>query len=79
MGSRSEAWERVRGLEDVLALLASVEDRRRVIRVHAWREGDWGQVYVEATAMAGELARLKGLLAARWEELFGEAGEVDGG
>jgi len=70
--SRSQEWERVRSLEDVLALLASVEDRRRVIRAHAWREGDWEAVYAEATAMREELGRLKRVLSERWEELFCE-------
>jgi len=42
--------------------------------------GDWVMVVgLGVIVMAGELARLKGLLAARWEELFGEAGEADGG
>ena len=68
--SRCQGWERVRTLEDVLALLSQVDDRRRVIRAQAWNEGDWGTVYAEATAMREELAQLKALLSGRWKELF---------
>ncbi len=71
--SRSSVWLRVRRLEDVLAALAAVDDRRRVIRVQAWNEGDWGTVFAEATAMKEDLADLKALLACRWQELFDDA------
>lgn len=71
--SRGPEWERVRGLEDALALLSNVEDRRRVIRVQAWHQADWGRVFVEATRMKKDVARLKELLSSRWEELFGVA------
>jgi len=71
--SRSEVWARVRDLEDVLALLAWVDDRRRVIRIQAWREGNWEAVYAEATAMQQDLQELRTLLAARWDKLFARA------
>jgi hypothetical protein len=71
--SQSEAWRRVRALEDVLALLAEVDDQRRVIRIQAWHEGSWERVYLEATAMRATLARMREILAARWEELIGDA------
>jgi len=59
-------------LEDAGAILEAIDERRRVIREHAWRQsGNWEQVYVEATRMRGEIERLKELLSARWEELFG--------
>lgn len=60
-------------MENVLALLAGVDDRRRIIRVQAWNEGDWATVYAEATAMKEDLAALRESLSARWAELYEEA------
>jgi hypothetical protein len=70
MPSRSQEWKRVRTLEDAQALLDRVDERRRVIRRHAWHEASFDAIYQEATAMTGDLARLKDLLTARWHELF---------
>jgi hypothetical protein len=72
--SRGPEWERVRGLEDAIAILEAVDGRRRVIREHAWHQsGNWGQVYAEATRMKKDIERLKELLVSRWEELFERA------
>jgi hypothetical protein len=71
--SHTEAWDRVRSLENVQALLASVDARRRLIRTHAWREGSWDVVFAEATAMRDELAALRQQFSEFWEQLVGEA------
>ena len=71
--SRDEKWERVRGLENLLALLDGVDERRRVIREQAWHEGSFDAIFEEATAMRDDLARLKAQLSERWETLMGEA------
>ena len=73
MNSRSKGWDNVRTIEDLLALLASIDDRRRVIRIHAWREGSWDAVYQESTAMRHELAQLKTELSAAWNILHATA------
>jgi len=57
----------VQELEDVLALLSEADDRRVVIRRQAWHEGDWHQVYVEATRQGHLLAQLKAILVGRWQ------------
>ena len=71
--SRSNAWNRVRDLEDVQALLERVDERRRVIRVQAWNEGSYDAIYEEATRMKEDLAQLKQALAVRWEVLVNQA------
>jgi len=72
-GPRSEAWQKVRELEDLLALLAQVDGRRRVIRVQAWSQGSFDAIYSEATLMRGDLGRVKECLSALWERWVGEA------
>jgi hypothetical protein len=71
--SRDDAWDRVRSLETLLALLSCIEDRRRVIRTHAWREGSWQQVFEEATAMEDDLKSFRDMLSERWHELMDDA------
>jgi hypothetical protein len=71
--SRDEKWERVRGLENLLALLDGIDERRRVIREQAWHEGSFDAIFEEATAMRDDLARLKAQLSERWETLMEEA------
>jgi hypothetical protein len=70
--SRSEEWDRVRKLEDALALLCQATERLRIIRVQAWNQGDWARVYAEATGAQQNLSNLKKLLSDRWGELFAE-------
>lgn len=71
--SRGRAWERVREVEELMAFLACVDERRGVVRVHAWREGDWGAVFEEVSAMRGELEELRAGLSQLWGELMDEA------
>ncbi len=71
--SRDNAWDRVRSLETLLALLNGIEDRRRVIRVQAWREGSWQQVFEEVTKMESELRLFRETLSERWHELMDDA------
>lgn len=77
MASRSKHWESVRTLEDALALLAQIDDRRKVVREQLWREGDLQTAFAEITAMKPELARLKATLSSRWHELFEIARQED--
>jgi len=53
-------------VEDALALLVDIEDRRRVIRVQAWNRGDFGQIFAEATGMKDEVEALKRKLVVLW-------------
>jgi hypothetical protein len=71
--SRSDAWDRVRSVEALLALVAQVEQHRVVIRRHAWREGSWHQVFVEATQQGRAVAKLQACISERWHELMDEA------
>ena len=68
--SRDDAWERVRSLEELLALVAQVEGHRVVIRRQAWHEGSWHQVFIEATAQGRALAKLQACISERWHELM---------
>lgn len=77
MPSRDENWNRVRTVEDALAILNKIEQRRRIIRYQLWKEGDLATAYVEATKMQGDLSKLKETLSERWEELFRQAREKD--
>lgn len=69
--SRSEAWEAVRSLEDIMALVARVDERREVIRQQAW--GRMDAIYTEAAAMRVDLARLREALATCWERVVERA------
>lgn len=71
--SRDKAWDRVRSVEELLVLVGQVEQRRRVIRRQAWREGSWEQVFIEATEQGKALARLRAVISERWHELMDDA------
>ena len=73
--SRCEAWDRVRSVEELLALLSVAAGRCQVIRVQAWHEGSWATVFAEATAMREELGELRGEMAAVWARLHAAARE----
>jgi len=68
--SKTPAWHAVHTLEDLLALVNQIDERRRVIRVQSWHEGSWRSVYVEATAMKNELAQLQDLLRDTWADVY---------
>jgi hypothetical protein len=70
--SNSPIWQRVRYLEDLLAILARIEDRRQVIREESWNEADWARVYFEASKMGDDVEALKVALRERWAEAMGE-------
>jgi len=70
--SRGPAWQRIRDLEDALALLEEIDDHRRVARVQLWRQGDLVTAYAEVTAIGRPLAALKRTLSERWHELMSE-------
>lgn len=71
--SNCTAWQNVRNVEDLLALVNQVDERRRVIRKQAWHEGSWRAVFEEATAMRAELNTLHDLLADAWGVLYAVA------
>lgn len=73
--ARSKDWERLRTLEDIMALLQDVDEERVRIKRAAWAAGH-GEVYQAAERQAAELERLKARLSERWYQLFGELGEV---
>jgi len=64
----------VRALEDLLALVARIDDRRRVIYAHAWREGSWDAVFDEVVAMEAELDALRAALGTVWARVYEIAG-----
>ena len=72
--SRSEAWADLRDLEDVLALLAGLDQERRLIKRRAWEIGD-GETFAASERQRVGLAQLKALLSARWHELVERASE----
>ncbi len=59
-------WQRVHQSEDALALLASARERVALIRKLAWHEVNWQQVFVEATALLGELEAVQETEKERW-------------
>jgi hypothetical protein len=67
--SNSPAWQNVRSIEDLIAIVDRIDDRRKVIRVQAWNEGSWRSVYLEATAMKDDVAILRDLLQHAWPVL----------
>lgn len=67
--ARSEGWERLRTLEDVMALLLDVDQQRARIKRAAWVAGH-NEIYQAAQQQAEELGRLRARLSARWHELF---------
>jgi hypothetical protein len=77
MGSRSAHWEPVRTLEDALALLHAIEERRAIIAEQLWNEGDLQAAYVEAAAMETDIERFRTALSQQWEELFTNARQED--
>jgi hypothetical protein len=58
-------------LEDILAMIARLDDRRRVIRAQAWHQGSFMAIYEEATAMRDELQQLGNELGMLWNDLYG--------
>ncbi len=68
--SQDPDWKRIRSLENVLAILNDIEDRRQVVRQQIWHEGDLTTAYSEITAMGKDLERFKHTLSSRWYELM---------
>jgi len=68
--AKSAEWKRVRELEDILAALARIDERRKVIRLHAWQRADWDVVYNEATKMLEDLDRVRDELGAHWRQFY---------
>jgi hypothetical protein len=67
--ARSDDWQRLRTLEDILALLQDVDEQRAAIKRAAWVAGH-GEIYQASKKQAERLERLKARLSARWHELF---------
>ena len=70
MASRSKSWQRIRNLEDALAILKDIEDRRKIVRQQIWHEGDLTVAFAEITAMGDDLQHFKHTLSSRWHELM---------
>jgi coenzyme F420-reducing hydrogenase delta subunit len=75
--SRSQAWEHVRLLENILARLGRARQRSNVIRIHAWREGSFDAIFDEVTAQAKELDCIRDVLSEKWEDLHRIARDGD--
>jgi len=73
--SRCDDWDRIRELEDLLALLDAAADHALVIRTQAWHEASWRQVFVECTALQEALATVQAELSAWWRRLHAQAQE----
>lgn len=71
MSSRNKQWDKVRALEDLLAMVARIDDRRKVIRAQSWHQGSFRAIYEEATAMSAELQQLGNELGLLWNDLYG--------
>lgn len=69
--ARSDDWQRLRTLEDILALLQDVDEERVRIKRAAWAAGH-GEVYQAAERQAAELERLKARLSAHWHYLMSD-------
>lgn len=69
--ARSDDWQRLRTLEDIMALLIDVDEQRVRIKRAAWATGHT-EVYQAAERQAKELEKLRARLSERWHELFGE-------
>lgn len=65
----AEVWQQLRALEDLLATLSDIDDKRRVIRTQAWYEGNWDTVYQMATEMKEQIDALKLMLSQHWHKL----------
>jgi hypothetical protein len=77
MASRDRQWETVRSLEDALALLHTVNERRRIVRLHLWYGGDQEMAYTEITAMKDDLEKLKAFLSDQWAVMIEFARTLD--
>jgi len=70
LASRGATWQAVRNVEDLLAVLARIEDRRRVIRLHAWQRSSWDAIYDESVAMRVDLDDLRDYLGQVWQQVY---------
>ncbi len=75
--SRSEAWDWVRALEDLQAVLVRIDDRRKVIRLQAYHEGSFDAIYDEAVGLERDLANARGRIGVLWAEAIEAARQED--
>jgi len=69
--SQDPDWKRIRNLENALAILKDIEDRRKIVRqTDLGHEGDLTVAYAEITAMGNDLQHFKHTLSSRWHELM---------
>ena len=68
-GPRSSIYGTRGRIEDILALLGSVQERQRVILLHAYQETGYGPIFEEAADMAGEIMRVRRIVQAHWCEV----------
>lgn len=71
--SHTEAWERVRRLEDIKGLVALIDASRQAIKRLAWHQGSYQAIYAHAEEQRLEIERLKGLIQPFCERWLKEA------
>ena len=69
----AKEWQIVREVETLQALLDDADGCLSCIRSHAWTEGSWKQVYIEANNARASIQAVHEWLAERWQELYGVA------
>lgn len=74
--ARSEDRQRLRTLEDVLALLIDVDEERVRIKRTAWETGQ-AEVYQASERQRKALERLKARLSDRWHYLMSDLNGVE--
>ena len=65
-GPRSSIYDTRGYVEDILALLGSVQERQRVILLHAYQQTGYGPIFEEAADMASEIMRVRRIVQAHW-------------
>ena len=74
MACRASEWNGVRNAEAALFyLMGCIEDKRRVIALQAWFEGDHDRIYEEAKLMEADILEMRKILSDLWSELLEDA------
>jgi len=78
-GPNSAIYRNRANVEDMLALVLGIEDRRRCIFRHAWEEVGWDAVFDEARLMQRDVDKLLRVVQSCWCEIQAqiEAGRHD--
>ena len=69
------SWKAVHYIEDLIALVMDIEDEAKVIKVHAWRQGSWEEVFRSALTILAICAKARSLAAEKWQTAIEDARE----